>query len=137
MKIIALISIWAFFISSSTFSTERKDHVGYWKSNSEEEPAILHLSDSGYFEVIEANDTLGGPGINILDGDSVITSYTVDYSKTPYQIDLKVEVVNLNEVELLKGIFKFVNEDEIIICIADERPTVFEGEDCLTFTKVK
>ncbi|MES2486760.1 MAG: hypothetical protein V4581_12545 [Bacteroidota bacterium] len=135
MKKYFLLFIAVFALSSFTGSEKEFDIVGRWESTVEGEVFIFTFEKDGYAFLQKGDVTMGGKEFEIA-GEKASLTYTVDYIKTPHQLDIVVTRLAANEKQtMLKGIFKVQGDNEMLLVMGPERPVSLEGAEALVFKR--
>jgi hypothetical protein len=135
MKKIITLFVLALTLSSFTASKTQFSIVGKWESTVEGETFGLTFDKDGYAFIERGGMSMGGKEFEMA-GEKGSMAYTVDYAKNPHELDINITRFKTNETEtMLKGIFKVVNDNEILIVMDRERPTSLEGPETLTFKR--
>ncbi len=137
-KIMCLLLLLLTLTSFNVNSELEFNIVGTWQGVDDKEVGYFIFQEDGYAFFEHRGLKIGGKEFDIK-GKKGSMSYEIDYASNPMKIDFIVTILEQDETRRLLCIAKKIANDKIKLAVGftGERPTDFEDNDEMIFTRVK
>lgn len=130
----------SFIFLASTAGLAQSEHLGLWEGVDQTgKIGLVNFDSTGYAYFVLGQDTLGGESF-IIEGYEAYMKYKVDYTAALKTMDFTIYLKeNDMEVGKLPGIFKFDENDRLVLCVnfeGEDRPTRFKKDDTIELEKI-
>lgn len=110
--------------------------AGKWVAIDKSAMVVLTLDKQGFATFQRGSEMMGGKEF-YMNGEKGSMTYSTDFTKTPNELTLTVTKLATGQQRLIKGIFKVVNDNEMLVHLNFEnnRPKNFNSKETLALKR--